>query len=170
MGPSASSGEKLELDQLLRDLDLFNEPQNDEKSPSNNQEITKEPLNRENQLENDLELLFGKVQQEQEEHLDRNEQIINEEKNLFQRIFTSYIDSEPKESPENILKGINQPTFRSSRIHSVSEKIRDDARTRQCCKKWWTSSRIDISQQNPQQQRQKDHWEPHQVYWQSQGY
>ena len=129
MGPSASSGEKLELDQLLRDLDLFNEPQNDEKSPSNNQEITKEPLNRENQLENDLELLFGKVQQEQEEHLDRNEQIINEEKNLFQRIFTSYIDSEPKESPENILKGINQPTFRSSRIHSVSEKIRDDVFT-----------------------------------------
>lgn len=133
MGPLASSGEKLELDQLLRDLDLFNEPKKDEKmTPSNDQDTEqnpKEPSSRENQLENDLELLFGKVQQEQEEHLDRNEQIINEEKNLFQKIFSSYIESEPKGAPENILKSVAQPTFRTSRIHSVSEKIRDDVFT-----------------------------------------
>lgn len=133
MGPLASSSEKLELDQLLRDLDLFNEPKNDEeKSASNDQSAEqdpKEPPSRENQLENDLELLFGKVQQEQEELLERNEQIIDEEKHLFQKIFSSYIDPEPKGTPESILKGIDQLTLRSSQVHSVSEKIRDDVFT-----------------------------------------
>lgn len=133
LGRDQSKDEKLEIDQLLRDLDLFSDQGKASTGAAKESgsgagmgvvsgTVPEAPLGEE-RPENDLELLFDNVQPDQLE-------TIAEEQTLFKRIFSSYVGAESKDERENQQQSPISFTsilqYDRPSTGSVAGKIRED--------------------------------------------